>query len=472
MNIPLSHTSDKDLVGLLRKELKNYHLADELPDSTLSQCRSVNDQLETQSQPNASFAKRLALNIVIQRALDETYKENKELADLLRKRYQDRETIPDVAEAFHMSQATVSRRTDNALEALAVHFRKIEEQAWESWFNRLESHLPAKRYTSLVGVEKLEAHVIDRVTADEGPGVVALVGIGGIGKSSLADLVTRKLIRAGTFGNVGWVTFRPNADGFLIAANQAKAQVVSLLAQALLPNAGMLSAERQMERLADRLKRDPHLIVVDNLETQDDADSVVQYLNGLAEPSRFIVTTRAKPERGTCHNIDLTELNQEDSLRLMQLYLETTGQTKVGEVDTVTLNKIFKIVGGNPLALKITAGLMQWMPLDRIFIDLEKGSGDAGKIYRVIFMNTWETLSEESRLLLQAMSIMGATSGAAAAQMQQSSGLADDAFWKAVDELIVRSMLEVRGSASDRRYAIHRLTESFIETEITHFDND
>ena len=271
---------------------------------------------------------------------------------------------------------------------------------------------------------------------------------------------------------MGWVTFRPNADGFLIAANQAKAQVVSLLAQALLPNAGMLSAERQMERLADRLKRDPHLIVVDNLETQDDADSVVQYLNGLAEPSRFIVTTRAKPERGTCHNIDLTELNQEDSLRLMQLYLETTGQTKVGEVDTVTLNKIFKIVGGNPLALKITAGLMQWMPLDRIFIDLEKGSGDAGKIYRVIFMNTWETLSDESRLLLQAMSIMGATSGAAAAQMQQSSGLADDIFWKAVDELIVRSMLEVRGSASDRRYAIHRLTESFIETEITHFDND
>ena len=88
MSIPLSHISDKDLVGLLRKELKNYHLADELPDPILSGCRSVNDQLETQSQPNASFAKRLALNIVIQRALDETYEENKEVY-----RYGDRDVL-------------------------------------------------------------------------------------------------------------------------------------------------------------------------------------------------------------------------------------------------------------------------------------------------------------------------------------------------------------------------------------------
>ena len=472
MQIPLSGTSDQELSNLIRKELKNYHLADELPHETLSNCRSVIDQLETQSQPNASFAKRLALNIVLEKALAETHKENKELAILLRKRYQDRETIPDVAAHFHMSQATVSRRTDNALDALAGNFRKIEGLAWESWFNRLESRLPAKLYTYLVGVKKIEDRVIEKLSDLDGPGVVALAGIGGIGKSSLADQITRKLIRTGRFSNVGWVTFRPDNEGYLLEPNLIKAQLVNLMAQSLLPNAGPLTTERQLERLADQLKSESYLVVVDNLETQAEADEVVQYLNGMVNPSRFIITTRAKPERGTCLDLDLTELSSEDSLNLMQQYLETTGQTKVGEVDRVTLNKIYKIVGGNPLALKITAGLMQWMPLERIFLDLEKGRGDAGKIYHAIFWNTWETLSQDSRLLLQAMSIMGATTGAAAAQMQESSGLPDSSFWSAVDELIIRSMLEVRGSASSRRYAIHRLTESFIETEIINFDED
>lgn len=472
MQIPLSGVSEKELIDLIRKELKNYHLADELPHPAMANCRAVTDQLQTQSQPNAPFAKRLALNLVLERALSETHKENKELATLLRKRYQDKETIPDVAEFFHMSQATVSRRTDDAFLKLAEKFLWIENMAWESWFNRLESRLPAKQYSRLVGIEKLEQRITEKILDPEGPGVIALVGIGGIGKSSLSDYVTRQLIRSGLFSNVGWVTFRPDEDDFLLDNNQVKAQLVSLMTQALLPNSGLLTTDRQLERLADQLKSEAYLVVIDNLETQSEADEVVQHLNSLVNPSRFIVTTRAKPERGLCQDVDLTELNRDDSLNLMQHYLETTGQTKVGEVDTVTLDKIYQIVGGNPLALKITAGLMQWMPLERIFIDLEKGRGDAGKIYHTIFMNTWDTLSKESRLLLQAMSIMGATSGASAAQMQQSSGLPDSVFWRAVDELITRSMLEVRGSAANRRYAIHRLTESFIETEITDFDND
>ena len=464
--------SSSKILRVIRQELKNYHLFSEEPHQNVLELRAIKNQLETQSQPNASFAKRLALNTILHQALDKAYKESKDHATLLRKRFLDKETIPEVSDHFHISQATVSRWTDRALEIVAAKFIEIEKEANETWYNRLTARLPARHYDRLVGVDRLRDQLTDKIVNPDGPGIIALSGIGGIGKSSLADYVVRKALRSGLFQNVAWVAFRPEHEEWLLVKGAAKEQLISLLAHEVAPGASPLSIERQTERLTDRLKSEPHLIVIDNLEEQHETDAIIQYLNGIENPSRFIVTTRAQPSRATCNVTNLTELSREHSLNLMQYYLESTGQTQIGQVDEETLNKIFQIVGGNPLALKITAGLMQWMPLEKIIGDLAKGQGDAAIIYQKIFWYTWETLSRESRLLLQAMSLTGAVSGASAAQMQEASGLAEESFWRAVDELLLRSMLEVRGPINDRRYGIHRLTETFIETEIVDRGHD
>ncbi len=64
------------------------------------------------------------------------------------------------------------------------------------------------------------------------------------------------------------------------------------------------------------------------------------------------------------------------------------------------------------------------------------------------------------------MASAGAVEEVEAAKMQGASGLAEEIFWNAVNELLLRSMLEVRGPLNNRRYGIHRLTEAFIDTEI------
>jgi hypothetical protein len=50
--------------------------------------------------------------------------------------------------------------------------------------------------------------------------------------------------------------------------------------------------------------------------------------------------------------------------------------------------------------------------------------------------------------------------------MQAISNLSDVVFWPAVRELFSRSLLEVQGNVRNRRYSIHRLTETFLRTEI------
>ena len=65
-----------------------------------------------------------------------------------------------------------------------------------------------------------------------------------------------------------------------------------------------------------------------------------------------------------------------------------------------------------------------------------------------------------------------AATGALPEQMQMMSGLEDDAFWTAVHELSTRSLLEIRGTIHERRYSIHRLTETFLRTEIVQWEGN
>jgi hypothetical protein len=58
--------------------------------------------------------------------------------------------------------------------------------------------------------------------------------------------------------------------------------------------------------------------------------------------------------------------------------------------------------------------------------------------------------------------------------MQAASELIDADFWSAVQELTALSLLEARGTPWEPRYGIHRLTETFLKTEIINWppDND
>jgi len=59
-----------------------------------------------------------------------------------------------------------------------------------------------------------------------------------------------------------------------------------------------------------------------------------------------------------------------------------------------------------------------------------------------------------------------AEAGALPEQMRAISNLSEERFWPAVSELISRSLLEIKGTIHERRYGIHRLTETFLRTEI------
>jgi hypothetical protein len=79
-------------------------------------------------------------------------------------------------------------------------------------------------------------------------------------------------------------------------------------------------------------------------------------------------------------------------------------------------------------------------------------------------------LSDNAKLLLQAMPLV-ADMGGSTTQLQAITQLQDE-FWTAVSELRRRSLIEVRGAMDEKRYGIHRLTQTFLSTEITGWGSD
>ncbi|MEM7799634.1 MAG: sigma factor-like helix-turn-helix DNA-binding protein, partial [Chloroflexota bacterium] len=266
MTGPMIHIDPSSLRPILKHELKNYLSFDEPIDAQLQNFRTLRNKLETQSQPNALFAQRLAINTIFKEIVDELYKGEKELAQILRRRFFEKGTIREVAQEFHLGEATVSRRQEEGLDKIVDTFYDFEIKAREEWFHRLEAHLPSPPYSELIGVDETLDQLLQLIQDPNGPSILTLVGIGGIGKSSIADALTRRGLRTGSFQRPAWIYLeRETIITFEEDASQSlQERLTSLLAQQLIPNAGPLSIDKQAERLRARLKMSPHLITINS----------------------------------------------------------------------------------------------------------------------------------------------------------------------------------------------------------------
>jgi hypothetical protein len=222
-----------------------------------------------------------------------------------------------------------------------------------------------------------------------------------------------------------------------------------------------------MERLTVSLRERPTLVIVDNLEKETDTQVVLAQARQLVSPSKFLLTTRARPTvSAPAFFRSVEELPFNDAAALLHHHAQTIGSQALAAAGEEEYLSIFDVTGGNPLALKLVAGLASVLPLSQILASLASSRpGPIEEMYRHIYWEAWRSLSQEGQQLLQAMPLV-AVSGALPDQMMAMSSLAEKQFWPAVTELFSRSLLEVHGDVRERRYSIHRLTETFLRTEI------
>ena len=416
--------------------------------------------------PNTT-ALRLATNQILLEGIEELEVEDQTAGRVLRSRFADDNTLMAVSHQLNVSEHTVSRIQRLAIDRLAEILFEREMAAREAYAQTIEARLPPPSYTHLFGVVGARERLMEVLTSADSPGVVAIVGIGGIGKTALADNVARQIARQFHFEDIIWLRSEPQTmSGRTLAPQLTFQSLITDLASMLgLEISGLV--DQTLIHVRKRLKALPNLVLIDNLETDEETAYVLDHLNDLAGPSKFLLTTRTRPaSQTTVFHFPVEELSQQEASALIHHQARQLGIDAREGDDEKDIQAIYSVVGGNPLALKLVVSQLDLLPLSQVIEDLTHSRpGPVEELYRHIYWRSWHILSPEARSLLQAMPLLG-NAGGLPNYLQAISDLPTDRFWSALQELRNRSLLEVRGTIDKKRYGIHRLTEMFLRTEI------
>lgn len=380
--------------------------------------------------------------------------------------------VDELAHAAGVEPRSFRRRVDDGLRLLADLLREQERQAHLAANVHLRRHLPPPDYVQLYGIEASVTHLLDLLAISDGPRIVSIEGMGGIGKTALAQETAVRLAGSGRWEGILWVSARQqriDRDGTLLAlddAGRSLDDVIARLAYQLEQNhlAGQPTADK-LAALVPVLSAAPYLIVIDNLETLADSRELLPALYPLSGITRFLLTSRhSLRDWAFVQTCPVLPLSLANSSRLVQSELERRGHHV--PLDTAGLQSLYNVVGGVPLALKLIAAQMFHVPLDHLLDGLRR-AGDhlSESIFTYIYGRTWQLLTDPARHLLLSMLTLS-PDGEDVAWMRLMSDLQEKQFESSLSALLDFGLLEVGGSVQEPLYHLHRLTVTFLQSDL------
>jgi hypothetical protein len=331
-------------------------------------------------------------------------------------------------------------------------------------------------YNRLFGVDQVLDKIMALVQPAAAPWLILLEGIGGIGKTSLADALARRALASGGFQNVGWVTARRQVfrlSGHIETAaipTLTAAELIEHLAEQLLgdvPSPLPFSFDTVLPLLRKRLHDTPHLIVVDNLETVVDLETLLPVLRQLAHPSKIILTSRRSLHAETnVYHFTIPELALAPACQLIRHEARLRNAHHLAEAGNDILCPIFDTVGGNPLALRLVVGQTLVHDLPTILDSLKAAQGQtADQLYTFIYRQAWDSLDEISQRTLLAMPL-APPQGMTTDLLARVTSLDSPDLLGALDRLVRLNLVDRRGDLQQSRYSIHPLTQTFLQEQV------
>lgn len=382
-------------------------------------------------------------------------------------------SVEALATAAHLDARNFRRRVGNGTQQLAGELQRKEmEEHQRRRHIRRSRHLPPPEFSRLFGVDAARRNLAEQLRDESGPGFISIEGLGGIGKTALARAVAHTLAHDSHFEGISWVSARQtwlNDQGIILDAPDAATSLVDIVnrlaTQLGLAELAGLTVSEKLERLALFLGSSRYLIIIDNLESVSDVDALLPALMPLARPARFLLTSRESMSRYpvvSCFKVP--SLLLDDSRALIESELRRHGQdTALTRQEVAALHEV---IGGAPLALKLVASQMSRWPLSVLLDDMRRAHRNApGSLYTFIYQRSWLALGDDARRLLLSLLTI-APDGEDIDWLRLMSFLPPDEFDAALAQLLAYSLLLPVGSPDAPRYRLHRLTATFLQTEI------
>lgn len=410
---------------------------------------------------------------------------------LLERRFVRGETIPELCHAYLISERALYYRLKEATKALAKALWALEGGALDrgpAGQVALDtpdgpalippslpqaSRLPPPTYTRLFGVERTLAQLVERLHDPADHWLISVEGMGGLGKTALAREAAGRLAAAARFTGIAWVTAKQE---YYTWRGLQQSTRPALTFEQLLDNiidqldasgSHPLSVPAKREHVRRLVKAHPYLVVVDNLEAILDCETLPDQLWELANPTKFLFTSRHQVGLGntdwvTVSALSLDQLAEADALDLLRYEAHLRGVDDVAQAPADTLVPLITATGGHPLAIKLVAGQLAHLSIHRILAGLQATDQEQDQFREYLYRPSWALLSTPARRLLLLIALLPA-SGAVWEDLAALSGLPDAKLDAALGELTGRSLLQA-GGLPDKVYTLHPLTRRFVST--------
>ncbi|MEM7134705.1 MAG: NB-ARC domain-containing protein [Chloroflexota bacterium] len=471
---PVFSLPESELYNAIQSSLKNWH-NDKSQPGVLQNFTLYQQQLASSGETEHGCTKFL-----LNEGLEALRSSHPQYSHLLSRRYIDDELAHKLANELNLAESTLFRKQKEAIDELVKTLRTLERNVAQSQQKLLMQRLEEPTYTNLIGVDDHLDALGKEILTSGPPWIIALVGMGGVGKTSLADALARRLITEQSISNLGWITARAERltlRGQIQSTSQPLVSgegLLRALAEQIVPeyasdNDGNASHtwDEVLNALEEKLKKVPHVVFIDNLETVEEVEELLPHLRHMVNPTKFVLTSREiLYGEGDIFHYQIPELSQADSLTLVRHEAKLRNLSSVLSASDQDLLPIWQTVGGNPLALRLVVGQTHIHALNHVLGELQQARGDKSEqLYTYIYRHAWENLDEYARLVLLAMPLLTAHGGKMEALQQITQmGLAE--IGQGLEQLVALNLVDSRGGLNNKIFTIHNLTRTFLQEQV------
>lgn len=381
-------------------------------------------------------------------------------------------SVKELADQIGISTRTLRRNLVTGFKTLALQFQMKQQKS--DLFQSEEliaAYFPTPETDQVIGLKPSILQISGWLSSNAHPFAVSIEGIGGIGKTVLAKHLLRHIHESNYFDGYVWISARQDklsASGeiapindFVSTLDDITARLTYELGQkqlAGLPTQDKLSG---LKAITDKKR---FLIIIDNLETVEDVDTLVPELLKLTGYSKILYTSRKSMSQYTAvRTFSVPELSLENSHLLVLSEMQRSGLPLT--ISDKTMTDLYQVSGGVPLALKLAAGQFGLYPANEIIENLRFGKNNSQNLYIYIYRKAWQLLDDIARRLLLSM-LLVSPDGEERQWICETGDLSAKEFAAGLEQLKRLSLIEFSGTSEVPLYRIHRLTSTFLHTDI------
>ena len=337
------------------------------------------------------------------------------------------------------------------------------------------SYLPPKAYHRLIGRFNELDQIMSALREPRRKPMVAVVGLGGIGKTALAREAAEHCWQEKLFDYVVWTSSKTE---HFVGEGITRTGVSGYSFDELLSDIGrqcdrvdiaQMPPDQKQAAVKYLLANKRVLVVMDNLDTVLESEKLVDSVFQVLGQSKLLITSRHRVKHERVFTLDLGGFPKDEGMTFLREEGKERGIEVVAQASHGSLVEIHQVTGGAPLAMKLVVGQMSRQPMKAVLDTLGQAAfkGQDYPFYRFVYQQSWKMLDMNARKALVDMSVFPPITGGAVEDVQAVSQVESSAFWPAMDQLVTLSLVDRIGPAGRERFALHPLTQYFIRSDIT-----